>query len=118
MARASTTAENNSLDGLEARTVTTNVLAFTFLCSADPGTTGANENSTTRQSTAWNAASGGNKTNSGSLSIPTPGTVAETYFGTNSASTAGTYGLGGALTASVTATTVAVAAGGLTLSSS
>ena len=117
MALASTTAENQALDGLSGGT--TNVLAYVQLHSASPSTTGANElASTTRQACSWNVASGGSKTNSSSLSFTTPGTTAATYFGTFSASTAGTYGIGGALTASVTAVTITVAAGALTLSAS
>ena len=117
MALASTTAENQALDGLSGGT--TNVLAYVQLHSASPSTTGANElASTTRQACSWNVASGGSKTNSSSLSFTTPGTTAATYFGTFSASTAGTYGIGGALTASVTAVTITVAAGAITLSAS
>lgn len=115
MALASTTATNQALDGLSGGTV--NVLAYTQLHSASPSTTGANElGSTTRQACSWNAASAGSKTNSSSLTFSTPGTTAATYFGTFSASTAGTYGIGGALTSSVTATSITVAAGALTIS--
>lgn len=117
MALASTTAENQALDGLSGGT--TNLLAYVQLHSASPSTTGANElGSTTRQACSWNAASGGSKTNSSALTFTTPGTTAATYFGTFSASTAGTYGIGGALAASVTAATITVAAGALTLSAS
>ena len=117
MALASTTAENQALDGLSGGT--TNVLAYVQLHSASPGTTGANElASTTRQACTWNAAASGNKTNSSALTFTTPGTTAANYFGTFSASTAGTYGMGGALGSSVQAATITVAAGALTLSAS
>jgi hypothetical protein len=117
MALASTTAENQALDGLSGGT--TNLLAFVALHSASPGTTGANElASTTRQACTWNAASGGTKTNSSALTFTTPGTTAATHFGADSAVTAGTYGIGGALASSVTATTITVAAGALSLAAS
>lgn len=117
MALASVTAENQALDGLSGGT--TNILAYVQLHTASPSTTGANEmGSVTRQACSWNVASGGSKTNSSSLSFTTPGTTAATHFGTFSASTAGTYGIGGALSASVTAATITVAAGALTLSAS
>lgn len=111
----STTAANQALDALSGGT--TNVLAYTQLHSADPSTTGANElGSTTRLACSWNAASGRSKTNSSALSFTTPGTTAASHFGTFSAVSAGTFGIGGALTASVTAVTITVAAGALTLS--
>lgn len=111
----STTAANQALDALSGGT--TNVLAYAQLHSGDPSTTGANElGSTTRQACSWNAASARSKTNSSALTFSTPGTTAATYFGTFSASSAGTFGIGGALTASVTATSITVAAGALTLS--
>lgn len=117
MALASTTACNQSLDALDGGA--TNVLAFVQLHTASPSTTGANEmGSVTRQSCSWNAASSGAKTNSSALSFTTPGTTAATHFGTFSASTSGTYGIGGALTSPVTATTITVAAGALSLGSS
>jgi hypothetical protein len=117
MALASVTAENQALDSLSGGTV--NVLAYVQLNSASPGTTGANESaSTTRQACTWNAASGGAKTNSSALTFTTPGTIANTYFSTFSAVTAGTYGIGGALTSSVTAATITIAAGALSLTAS
>jgi hypothetical protein len=120
MALASPTAENQALDGLSGGT--TNLLAFVSLHTASPSTTGANENPATgsyaRQACSWNAASGGSKTNSSSLTFSTLGTVAVTHVGTFSASTAGTYGIGAALTANVTAASITVAAGAITLSAS
>jgi hypothetical protein len=104
MALASTTAENQALNALDASGSPTNIMAYVSLHTASPSTTGANENaatgSYTRQACSWNAASGGSKTNSAS--------------GTSG----GTYGIGGALASSVTATTITIAAGALTLSAS
>ena len=115
MPLASTPAENQSLDGLSGGA--TNLLGFVSLHSASPGTTGANElTSTTRQAATWNAASGGSKTNSSALTFTTPGTVAALYFGTFSLVSAGTFGIGGALTSSVQAVTITIAAGALALS--
>jgi hypothetical protein len=117
MALASVTAENQALDALSGGT--TNVLAFVQLHSASPSTTGANElASTTRQACTWNSASSGTKTNSTALTFTTPGTTAATYFGTFSLVTAGTYGIGGALGSSVTAVTITVASGAISLSAS
>lgn len=119
MPLASVTATNQSLNALDATGTPTNLMSHVQLHSASPGTTGASElASTTRQACAWNAAASGSKTNSSSLTFTTPGTVAATHFGTWSAATAGTYGIGGALSASVTAATITVAAGALTISSS
>jgi len=117
MARASSTAENQSLNGLDATGTPVNLMAYVSLNTADPGTSGASESTFGRQACAWNAASGGNKTNSSALTFS--GTSQSvSYFSTWSASTAGTYGIGGALTSSVTAASVTVAAGALTISSS
>lgn len=121
MALAGTTACNQALNGLDATGTPTNVMAFIMLHSASPSTTGANEFSGggyARQAMTWNAASSGSKTNSGTASFTTAGSTAATHFGTNSASTAGTYGIGGALASSVTATTITVAAGALTITAS
>lgn len=120
MARASVTAENASLNGLDG-TGATNTIPDVALHTADPGTTGATENSATggyaRQGCTWNAAASGSKTNSSSLSFSTGGTVAVSYFGTWSALTAGTYAIGGALASPVTAATITIAPGALSLSS-
>lgn len=120
MALASTTAENQALDALSGGT--TNVIAYVSLHTASPSTTGANENAATggyaRQACSWNAAASGSKTNSSSLTFSTAGTTAVTHFGTFSASTSGTYGIGGALTSPVTASSITIAAGALTLSAS
>lgn len=123
MARASSAATNAALNGLDG-TGSSNVIPNVALHVGDPGTTGASENANSgsyaRQACSWNAASGGNKTNSSSLTFSTAGSVAVTYFGTWSSATygAGNYAIGGALGASVTAASISVAPGALTLSAS
>lgn len=120
MALASAAAENAALNGLDG-TGSTNVIPFVSAHSATPGTTGASENANSgsyaRQACSWNAASGGTKTNSSSLTFSTGGTVPVTHFGTWSSGTyaAGTYAIGGAFNSSVTAATITVAAGGIPL---
>ena len=75
--------------------------------SADPGTTGV-----------FGSASGGVIANNAAITIPNAGSTAVSYFGVWSASTAGTY-LGGFVLASpVTAASISVAAGALTLTAS
>jgi len=122
MARASGTAEQAALNGLDA-TQATNVIAYVSLHTADPGTAGSSENAATggyaRQACTWNSATtSGAKTNSSALTFSTAGTVAVTYFGTASASTGSNYAIGGALGSSVTAASITVSAGALTLSAS
>lgn len=121
MALASTTAENQALNALDASGSPSNLLAYVSLHTASPSTTGANEatgGGYARQACSWNAASSGSKTNSSALTFTTTGATANTHFGTSTASTAGTYGIGGALTSPVTAATITVAAGALTLTAS
>lgn len=121
MALASAAAENAALNGL-AGVGSTNVIPDVSLHTATPSTTGASENANSgsyaRQACSWNAASGGSMTNSTTLTFSTLGSVAVTHFGTWSSATyaAGTYAIGGALTASVTSTSITIAAGALTLS--
>lgn len=110
----SVTAANQALDGLSGGT--TNVLAFTNLNTADPGTTGASEATSTRQATTWNAAAARAKTNSSALTFTgQAGGTPCTHFSTWSAVSAGTFGISGALSSSVTAATITVAAGALSL---
>ena len=124
MALASTTAENQALNGLDASGSPSNLMAATALHTASPSTTGANENANSggyaRQATTWNAASSGSKTNSGSLSFTTGGSVAVTHVGQWSSTTygAGTYGIGAALSSSVTAVTITIASGAISYSAS
>lgn len=109
----SVTAANQALDALSGGT--TNVLAFVQLNTADPGTTGANEATSTRQACTWNAAASRAKTNVTALTFaPTAGT-ANTHFSTWSASSGGTFGISGALGSSVTAASVTVAAAALSI---
>lgn len=111
----SVTAANQALDSLSGGT--TNVLAFVQMHTADPGTTGASESTATRQACSWNAAASRAKTNSSALTFTgQSGSTACTHFGTFSASTAGVFGISGALSSSVTAATITVAAGALSLS--
>jgi hypothetical protein len=122
MTNLSTTGANQALNALDASGSPTNLLAFTSLHSASPSTTGANENAATggyaRQSTTWNAASSGAKTNSTALTFSTAGTVAVTDTGGFSAVTAGTFGIGEHLGSSVTAASITVASGAISLSAS
>lgn len=121
MALASAAAENAALNGLDG-TGTTNVIPNVSLHTATPSTTGASENANTgsyaRQACSWNAAASGSKTNSTALTFATAGSTAVTHFGTWSSATyaAGNYAIGGALGSSVTAASITIAAGGITLS--
>jgi hypothetical protein len=123
MALASAAAENAALNGLDG-TGSTNVIPYVALHTASPSTTGANENANSggyaRQACSWNAASGGSKTNSSSLTFSTGGSVAVTHIGAWSSVTygAGTYAIGAALGSSVTAASITIAAGAITLSAS
>jgi hypothetical protein len=110
----STTGENQALDSLSGGA--TNLLAWEQCHTATTGTTGTNEYAgVTRLAATWNAAAGGAKTNSGALSFTTSGATAVTHFGSWSAVTAGTFGIGAPLGASVTATTITVASGAISL---
>lgn len=118
MARASATEITQSL-------VTTG-WAYVSLHTADPGTTGASEvtgGTYARAAVTWTASTGGSAaSNSGALTINLPASTTASYFGIWSASTAGTYYIGGALSPSVTtgtsAGTVTIAIAALTVSSS
>lgn len=92
-----------------------NVLAFVNLNTADPGGTGASEATSTRQSCSWNNAATRAKTNSSALTFAPSAGVANTHFSTWSAVSAGIFGISGALGSSVTAASVTVAAGALSL---
>lgn len=119
MALASTNYINQALNALDASGTPTNLASHVSLHTATTGTTGTNETTGggyARQACSWNAAASGSKTNSSALTFTTAGSTAMTHFGTWSASTAGTFGIGGALSSSVTAVTITVAAGALTIS--
>lgn len=129
MALASINAANQALNGQDASGSPVNLLGFVSLHSASPGSptlgaAGANENANTgsyaRQACSWNAASGGTKTNSSALTFTTAGSVAVTHAGTSSVVTynTGPFGIGMPLSSSVTAVTITIAAGALTLSAS
>jgi hypothetical protein len=123
MALASTTAANAALNGL-AGTGSVNQMTHASLHTATTGTTGTNENANTgsyaRQAVAWNAAAAGAITNSGALTFSTAGSVAVTHMGTWNSGTyaGGTFAIGAALGASVTATSITVAAGALSFTAS
>lgn len=112
----SVTAANQALDALSGGT--TNVLGFVNLNTADPGTTGTpGEASSTRQACTWNAASARAKTNSSALTFTgQSSSTAHTHFSTWSLVSAGVFGISGALSSSVTAATITVAAGALSIS--
>lgn len=120
MALASNAAANAALDGLDG-TGSTNVVPYVSLHTASPSTTGANENANSgsyaRQACSWNAAASGSKTNASSLTFATAGSVAVTHIGTWSSATygAGTYAIGATLGSSVTAASITIAAGAITL---
>lgn len=116
MALASTTEQNQAL--------ATTGWGFISIHSATPGTTGASELSGgtyARVAVTWNAASGGAVTNSNALTINFPASATAAYFGVWSASSAGTYYIGGALNGGTpivnggTAGTLTIAAGALSI---
>ncbi len=111
----SVTTANQALDSITGGTL--NCGTHTQLHTADPGTTGATESTATRQATTWNAAAARAKTNSSALTFTGQAAATpHTHFSTWSASTAGTFGISGALSSSVTAATITMAAGALSLS--
>lgn len=119
MARASAAAINAALNGLNG-TGATNTMTHVALHTGDPGTTGASENAATggyaRQACTWNAAASSAKTNSTALTFSTLGSVAVSHIGTFDALTVGNYSIGGALGSSVTAATITIASGAISLS--
>lgn len=119
MALASSAYILQALDALTASGTPTNLAAYVSLHTATTSTTGASEatgGGYARQACSWNAASAGAKTNSSALTFTTTGATPNTHFGTWSTITTGTFGIGGALSSSVTAVTITVAAGALTVS--
>lgn len=119
MALASQTAGNAALNGL-AGTGSTNYMTHVSLhTSTGPGTAGGNEYAgVTRQSVTWNAAASGQKTNSGLLTFTTDGLTPVTSIGTWNQASGGTYCIGATLGSNVTATSITIAAGAITLSAS
>jgi hypothetical protein len=120
MARLSTTGANQAL-------ATTN-WGFVSLHTSDPGTTGTpgevsgGSPAYARVAVTWNAASSGSVTNSSAVTINAPASTTFTHFGIWSASTAGTYYIGGALGTSITTGTsqgtITIASGAITVSAS
>lgn len=120
MARASTAAENASLNGLDGTAGASSIVGWVSLHTGDPGTTGASEvtgGGYARLAVTWNAAAAGAKTNATALSFSTAGATAVTHFGTWTAVTAGSYSIGGALASPVTAATITVSSGSISLAS-
>jgi len=110
---------NAALDALANTAPSVNYLGFASCHTASPGTTGASEYSgVTRLAETWNAASSGAKTNSGTLSFTTSGATPVTDFGFWSLVTAGVFGIGAHLSSPVTAVTITVAAGAISLAAS
>lgn len=118
MALASAAAANAALNGLDG-TGATNTMTHVSLHTASPSTTGANENANTgsyaRQACTWNTAASSAKTNSTALTFSTAGSVAVTHVGTwnNATYGAGTYSIGAALGAQVTAASITIASGAI-----
>jgi len=117
MARISTTEANQALS--------TTGWSYVSLHTADPGTTGASEvtgGSYARVAVTWNSPSSGSVTNNGAISINLPASTTAAYFGVWSATTSGTYYIGGALSPSVTtgssAGVITIASGSLSVSAS
>ena len=117
MARISTTEANQALS--------TTGWSYVSLHTGDPSTTGANEvtgGTYARVAATWNTPSSGSVTNNAALSINLPASTTVTYFGVWSASTSGTYYIGGALSPSVTtgasAGVVTIASAALTVTAS
>jgi hypothetical protein len=107
---------NAALDAIGNTAPSVNYLGFVQLNTADPGTTGASEAASTRQACTWNAASARAKTNVTALTFAPSAGVANTHFSTWTLVSAGVFGISGALGSSVTAASVTVAAGALSLS--
>lgn len=113
---ASDTALNQGLDGLGGTVSGTNLLGFVSCHTAAPSSSGSNEYAgVTRQAMTWNAAATHAKTNSGTATFTTSGASAVTDIGTFSLVTAGVFGIALHLSSSVTATTITVAAGALSI---
>ena len=131
MSRASSTAEDNALAGMTlvaGGSFTGAGAAFLGINTGDPGTTGANEvvgGSYARQTITWGAPSGGSVANATSaLNVPIPASTTVNFFstwGAVSGTGSGGYQIGGALSSTidfVTAGTLTIAIGGLTITAS
>lgn len=116
MARASSTAENAATNAVTA------LCPDQSLHTADPTTTGGSEvvgGSYARQAITWGTASSGSAANTNAPAIPIPASTTVSHFGEWSASSAGTYEIGGVLGSSLTtgssAATVTFAIGAVTI---
>lgn len=108
---------NQALNAVDATGTPVNHATHVNLNTADPGTTGASEATSNRQACSWNAAAARAKTNASALTFTGQAAgTAHGWFSTWSALTAGVFGISGALGSSVTAATITVAAGALSLS--
>lgn len=107
---------NASLNAVDGTAGTTNYGAFVSQHTAAPSNAGSNEYaSTTRQAETWNAAATHVKTNSGAVTFTNSGATPVTHVGTWTLVSAGVFGIGIALGSSVTAATITVAAGALSI---
>ena len=105
MARASASFENFCLQGPLGTAGATNQIPYLGVNTADPGTTGASEvtgGSYARQSETFGTPSNGSVSNTNAISVSIPSGTTCAYVSHWSASTAGTYGVGAALSSSVT----------------
>lgn len=97
----STSGRNDAAAGV------TGAVTYVSLHTADPGTSGASEVSGgtpayARKAVSWAAASGGSVASSASITFDVPAGVTITHFGLWTASTAGTFKGGAALSANET----------------
>lgn len=97
----STATKNQMLDTLRGISPTLSA-THVSLHTADPGTTGANEvvgGAYARKAVTWNSASGGSLDDSSVAAFDVPASTTITHFGLWTASAAGTFVAGGALSA-------------------
>lgn len=107
MARASAGYENAALAGPIGTAGTTNIIPYYSLHSADPGVTGASEISGgspayARQAPGWGAPAAGSMSNGTGMTFNVPALTTVDYSGTWTTLTAGSYGIGAALSSSET----------------
>lgn len=115
MARASAAFVSASLTGTEVDALLNKV----DLNSSDPTTVGTTGALGSKQSAGtWTASTSGSaRTNGSAMTFTTGGSTAYTHFSTWDSAGTG-YGIGGALSASVTAASITIAIGALSLASS
>lgn len=108
MARLPAAGENTAGNAVLAAGTT----YYLSLHSADPGTTGASEftgGGYVRQAYVPATWAAGATSNNAAIAVPNAGSTAATHIGIWTASTAGTYIIGAALTSSVTAASITFA---------